>query len=156
MKNCQISLLNPNLIDDLARIGLAADEKFKKQKNGNVHRYVYYSCTRSRNLHCKGGAIHEEDLIVQLVKLMDQIDMNELGVKKKFEEEIERYKHFKRAMFGVDKIEEKIRKETDDIDFKTYVKYLLKEGSITEKRELLINLKSWLVLKNKQIVIERK
>lgn len=59
-------------------------------------------------------------------------------------------------MFGTDKIEEKIRKETDDIDFKTYAKYLLKEGSITEKRELLTNLKSWLKLKNKQIVIEEK
>jgi DNA invertase Pin-like site-specific DNA recombinase len=136
--------------------GITADKKFKKQKNGNVHRYVYYSCTRSRDLHCKGGAIREEDLIIQLVKMMDRIDINELGVKKKFEEEIERYKHFKRAMFGVDKIEEKIRKETNDIDFKTYAKYLLKEGSITEKRELLTNLKSWLVLKNKQIVIEEK
>jgi hypothetical protein len=70
--------------------------------------------------------------------------------------EIERYKHFKRAMFGTDKIEEKIRKETDDIDFKTYAKYLLKEGSITEKRELLTNLKTWLKLKNKQIVIKEK
>jgi DNA invertase Pin-like site-specific DNA recombinase len=136
--------------------GITADKKFKKQKNGNVHRYVYYSCTRSRDLHCKGSAIREEDLIIQLVKMMDRIDINELGVKKKFEEEIERYKHFKRAMFGVDKIEEKIRKETNDIDFKTYAKYLLKEGSITEKRELLTNLKSWLVLKNEQIVIEEK
>ena len=59
-------------------------------------------------------------------------------------------------MFGIDKIEEEIQKETDDIDFKTYAKYLLKEGSITEKRELLTNLKSWLKLKNKQIVIEEK
>ncbi len=136
--------------------GITADEKFKKQKNGNVHRYVYYSCTRSRDLHCKGGAIREEDLIAQLVKLMDQIDMNEVGIKKKFEEEIERYKKFKRMMFGIDKIEEKIRKETEDIDFKTYAKYLLKEGTIVEKRELLTNLKSWLKLKNKQIVIEER
>ena len=136
--------------------GITADEKFKKQKNGNVHRYVYYSCTRSRDLHCKGGAIREEDLIIQLVKMMDRIDINELGVKKKFEEEIERYKHFKRAMFGIDKVEEKIKKESEEIDFKTYAKYLLKEGSITEKRELLTNLNSWLKLKNKQIVIEEK
>ena len=64
-------------------------------------------------------------------RAINNIDMNELGVKKKFEEEIERYKHFKRAMFGIDKPEDKIRKETNDIDFKTYAKYLLKEGSIT-------------------------
>jgi hypothetical protein len=55
-------------------------------------------------------------------------------------EEIDRYKRFKRMMFGIDKIEEKIRKETDDIDFKTYAKYLLKEGTIIDKRELLSNL----------------
>ena len=65
-----------------------------------------------RDLHCKGGAIREEDLIVQLVKMMDRIEINELGVKKKFEEEIERYKHFKRAMFGIDKVEQQIKKKT--------------------------------------------
>ena len=35
--------------------GITADEKFKKQKNGNTHRHVYYSCTKTRDRNCKGG-----------------------------------------------------------------------------------------------------
>lgn len=82
--------------------------------------------------------------------------MNELGIKKKFQEEVDRYKKFKRMMFGIDKIEAAINQEADDIDFKTYAKYILKEGSIFEKRELLTNMKSWMKLKNRQLVIEEK
>jgi len=88
--------------------------------------------------------------------LMDKVSMNELGIKKKFEEEVDRYKKFKRMMFGIDKIEAAINQEVEDIDFKTYAKYILKEGSIFEKRELLTNMKSWMKLKNRQLVIEEK
>ena len=37
------------------------------------------------------------------------------------------------------------------MNIRTYVKYLLKEGTATEKRELLGNLRSRLVYKNKTI-----
>jgi site-specific DNA recombinase len=136
--------------------GITADEKFKTQKNGNTHRYVYYVCSRSRDKTCKGGGVREEELISQLVRLMDKVSMNELGIKKKFEEEVDRYKKFKRMMFGIDKIEAAINQEAEDIDFKTYAKYILKEGSIFEKRELLTNMKSWMKLKNRQLVIEER
>lgn len=42
----------------------------------------------------------------------------------------------------------------DEPDLKDYIKYLLKEGSIIEKRELLANLKSMLVLKDKEIALK--
>jgi len=134
--------------------GITADEKYKKLKDGTTARYVYYGCTRSRDLHCKGGYIREEELISQLIKVLDKVDMNELGLKKRFQDEIERYKKFRRIMFGIDNVEEKISKEIKEIDFRTYAKYVLKEGSIIEKREILSNLKSWLKLKNKKIVLE--
>lgn len=38
-----------------------------------------------------------------------------------------------------------------EIDIRHYAKYLLKEGSMLEKRELLVNLKSGIVYKNKRI-----
>jgi hypothetical protein len=43
--------------------GISADEKFKKQKNGNIHRYVYYGCTKVRDKFCRSGYIKEDDLI---------------------------------------------------------------------------------------------
>jgi hypothetical protein len=136
--------------------GITADEKYKKLKDGTVNRYVYYGCTRSRDLHCKGGYVREEELIQQLIKLLDKMDVNEFGIKKKFQDEVERYKRFKRMVLGIDKLEQKITKEVSDIDFKMYARYLLQEGTMIEKRELLSNFKSWLKLKNKQLVIEEK
>jgi len=41
------------------------------------------------------------------------------------------------------------------IDLKTYAKYLLKEGSVIEKRELLSCLKSKLVIKERKLLLEK-
>ncbi len=74
--------------------GICADEKFKKQKNGNIHRYVYYGCTKKRDLSCTSGYIKEEDLSMQFQNLMDIIDLNEIGIKEKLKNEVERFKKF--------------------------------------------------------------
>ena len=60
--------------------GITADEKYKTQKNGNVHRYVYYGCTKHNDKNCKCGYINEDDLIEQLAELMDKIEFNEIGM----------------------------------------------------------------------------
>ncbi len=44
---------------------------------------------------------------------------------------------------------------SDVVDVKTYAKYLLAEGTISEKRELLGHLKSRLVFKDKKITLEK-
>lgn len=129
--------------------GITADEKFKKQKNGNVHRHVYYGCTKVRDRNCKCGYINEEQLITQLQNLMDQIDLDETGIKEKIKTEVERIKKFQRIILGT---KEKI--EIQDIDIRNYAKYVLKEGADLEKRELLGCLKSKIYLKEKQIYIK--
>jgi site-specific DNA recombinase len=129
--------------------GICADEKFKKQKNGNVHRYVYYGCTKSRDKHCKSGYIREEELIEQFVQLMDQIDLNEISIKEKIKAEVERFKRFQRSILG---IQSKI--EVKEVDIRNYAKYLLKDGSDLEKRELLGCLKSSLTLKERQVSLK--
>jgi hypothetical protein len=55
-------------------------------------------------------------------------------------------------VLGIGK-DEKLPEEK--IDIKTYAKYLLKEGTIIEKRELLGCLKSKLVIKNKVVYLEK-
>ena len=128
--------------------GITADEKFKKQKNGNVHRYVYYGCTKFKDKHCKSGYINEEDLIEQFVLLMDKIDLNEIGIKEKIKAEVERVKKFQRVILGT---KEKI--EVKDIDIRNYAKYVLKEASNIEKRELLSCIRSKITLANKIVSI---
>ncbi|PIU75034.1 MAG: hypothetical protein COS76_02955 [Candidatus Portnoybacteria bacterium CG06_land_8_20_14_3_00_39_12] len=128
--------------------GISADEKFKKLKNGGVNRHVYYFCTKARNIDCKNPAINETNLINELVELMDKIDLDELGVKSKVEQEMIRLNRFK-AMLG-----EKEKSGNIDVNSRDYAKYLLKEGTLVEKRELLSFLKSKLILKDRRILLQ--
>lgn len=127
--------------------GVTADEKIKTQKNGNVHRYVYYGCTRSRNINCKSGYLREEELIKQLVGLIDKIDLDESGLRKQFDEEVARNRRFMRGVMG---IKEK-RSDQRDVDIRNYAKYILREGMDVEKRELLGNLRSKITLSSKRL-----
>jgi len=126
--------------------GVTADEKFKKQKNGNVHRHVYYGCTKSKDKNCKSGYINETELIKQFEDLMDTISIDEIGVKEKIKSEVERFKKFQQSVLGI-----KTKVEIADVDIRNYAKYLLQEGADTEKRELLGCLKSKITLKSKLI-----
>ena len=130
--------------------GITADEKFKKQQNGNVHRYVYYGCCRFRDKNCKAGYINEEDLIEQLAELMDEIHLDEIGMKEKIKEEIERHKKFESGLLGVKSTAIKIA----DIDIRNYAKYILRDGTMLEKRELLTCLRSKVTMAEKQIKIQ--
>jgi site-specific DNA recombinase len=123
-------------------------EKFKNQKNGNVHRYVYYGCARSKDKNCPGGYMREEEIINQMVTLLDSLDLNELGVKHAFADEVSRYNKFRKIALG-----KNAEKESEVFDMKAYAIYLLTEGSMAEKRSLLANLKSRLTLTNKVLTI---
>ncbi len=126
--------------------GVSADEKFKKLKNGNVNRHIYYGCTKSKDKNCRCGYINEDNLIEQFEQLIEKINLNELGIQTKIKAEVERFKKFQRVLLGVkDKI------EVADIDIRNYAKFILKDGTTAEKRELLGCLKSKIILKNKVI-----
>jgi aerobic-type carbon monoxide dehydrogenase small subunit (CoxS/CutS family) len=129
--------------------GISADEKFKKHKNGNVHRYVYYGCTKNKDKACKCGYTEEKDLIKQFELLLDKIDLNEIDIKEKMKIEIARFKKFQRVLLG---IKETI--EIKDIDIRAYTKYILREGTNLEKRELLGCLKSQIILNNKKVLMK--
>jgi DNA invertase Pin-like site-specific DNA recombinase len=131
--------------------GITADDKFKKLKDGTTTKYVYYGCTRGRDQKCKGGYIREEELISQLGEIIDQADINELGIQHKFDEEVKRYNKFQKGVLGIKETE----KSEKDIDLKTYLKYILHSGSITEKREVLGCLKSKVVMTNKKLELAK-
>lgn len=130
--------------------GISADEKFKHMKNGNTHRYVYYSCSKSKDRNCKCGYIEEKELIKQFQCLIETIDLNEIEVKEKIKDEVQRFSKMQKFFLGIN---EKIK--MPDIDVRGYAKYVLRDGSDIEKRELLNCLKNKLILKEKEIFIER-
>ena len=45
---------------------ITAERKLKRQKNGTVHDYVYYHCTKRKDTTCKQKAIEEKDLEQQI------------------------------------------------------------------------------------------
>lgn len=126
--------------------GITADEKFKKLKDGGVNRHVYYRCTHARDTDCKNAPINETDLIEELAKLLDTLDVDEIGMKEKIRDEISRYNKFRTRVLGM-----KTKERGTDVDVRDYAKYLLREGTIAEKRELLSCLRNKLVLKDRRI-----
>lgn len=132
--------------------GITADEKFKKLKDGSVNRYVYYGCTKFNDKECKCGYIREEELTEQLANIIDTIALDELGMKDRIKEEIEQYHKFQAGVLGRS---QKDLIKIKDIDIRNYAKHILRERSIYEKRELLSHLRSRLVLKEKQLSVEK-
>lgn len=113
---------------------ISAEEKYKPLKDGTTTRYIYYGCGRTRNKNCRGNKyLREEVLIEQLLSLLDKMEFNEHGIRYKFEDELKRFNKFQRTVLGLSKS----GTSNDDIDIKTYAKYILKEGSNEEKRELM-------------------
>lgn len=129
--------------------GISAEEKWKKLKDGGANRYIYYSCARSKDRNCKNKYIREEDLILELLKILDKVNINELGMRKKLEDEIARFNIFQRSVLGA---KEKVKAD-QETDIRNYAKYILKEGSTIEKRELLANLRSRIMYKDKKLTL---
>jgi hypothetical protein len=111
----------------------SAEEKYKQLKDGTVAKYIYYGCGRARDLHCKNTYLREEELIDQLIQALDQVDFNNLGIQYRFEEELKRFNKFQRGVLGLNG--SKVLHE--EVDLRTYAKYILKEGTGAEKRELM-------------------
>lgn len=57
---------------------ITAEEKWKHQKNGNVHHYIYYHCTKRVNANCTQKAINEEELNAQILEFLKKVEVPNL------------------------------------------------------------------------------
>ena len=87
----------------------------------------------------------------QLAQAMDKIEFDEKASMKKFEGEIKKYNRLTQLMFGDKFIKGQKGKS---IDLRAYAKYILREGTKEEKRDLLLSLKTEIFIKGKEIVIK--
>ena len=138
------------MVCGLCGSGVTALEKEKsiKSEGGVIRSYVYYACGRSKDKRCKNPYIREDDLMKQLAEIIGQIEIDKIGAKQLIEKEVARYNKLNANVLGT-----KEKAKTKDMDIRRYAKYLLEEGSIEEKRELLEYLKGNLVMSEKQISI---
>lgn len=127
---------------------IVADEKFKKLKSGGVNRHVYYRCCKSKDMNCKNPAINETDLIKMLQGMLSKLNLNEVQLTEKLNLEIQRFKKMQAMFLGKEKT-----KDIRPVDLQEYAIFVLKEGSILEKRSILECLKSEIIMKNKLVLL---
>ncbi len=129
--------------------GITAQEKQKSLIDGTTTFYVYYSCCKSKDRECKNPYIREDRLIEQLLALLGEVSIDEIGARHLIEKEVARYNKLRSAMRdGSEKV------KADEMDIRRYAKYLLENGTLPEKRELLGHLKGRIVLKDRKIALE--
>lgn len=138
------------LVCGLCGSTLSGQDKYKKLKNGTIAKYIYYGCGRSRDRHCKNPYIREGELIEQLLKIIDQVDLDQTAIMMKFDEELSRRNKFNKGVLGI----QDQTKTHQAIDLKTYAKYILKEGTDEEKRELMGCFKSKMKVTESVVTIE--
>ena len=76
------------------------------------------------------------------------MNLDEIGIKEKIKNEVTRFKKFQKVLLG-----KKEEVNVVDIDIRNYMRFILREGEDSEKRELLGCLNSKIALKNKEVSI---
>jgi len=132
--------------------GITADEKLKKYKNGNIGRFVYYVCTKGRDRKCKALSINEKDLVIQLGRIIDKVDLDQIGMRERLEWEINRWYGFYSFATGNPAPERPA--EQKELDLRLYAKCIFANGTLEEKREILRHLKSHLIIKDKKVYLD--
>jgi len=54
---------------------ITAENKVKRQNNGNIHYYTYYHCTGRKDPNCKQKTIRVEKLEEQIIGLLDRLEL---------------------------------------------------------------------------------
>src|SRR3989344_5648861 len=67
---------------------ITAEEKIKRQKNGNIHHYVYYHCTKRKDENCPEKTIELKDLNIKIDTLIKNLTISD-----KFKDWAIRYLH---------------------------------------------------------------
>jgi len=129
--------------------GVTAEERIKRRASG-IRRYVYYHCTRSRDLKCTELFITEEDLIQEFIQILDKVSLDQIQTQEKLAQEFGRYQKFS-SIFSTDNSD---LAEDQEIDMRKFIEYIFKEGSRDDKRDLLNSLQTTLYLKDKRITTQ--
>ncbi len=133
--------------------GITASEKIKKSKKSQ-RRYVYYHCTKFRDLDCHESYIREEVLVERLLGLFDKIPAEKIEADEEIKLKVAEFVDLGESVKRYNKEAHlKISKKMEKIDAKSYAEYILKHGTKEEKQALLKGLNTNIYLKNKKIYI---
>ncbi len=57
--------------------GITCEEKFKHQKNGNTHHYIYYRCTKKKDPNCTEKSVELTELTKQIDAVLEKVTISE-------------------------------------------------------------------------------
>lgn len=104
-----------------------AQEKFKKLKNGEYNRHVYYSCTRGIDPNCQERYINEKDLCQILQEFVEE-HHNDIIITDKLRAKTEKHYQVTTTLLEHYKLEQKLEQP-----FIEYSRYILTRGTESER-----------------------
>lgn len=140
---------------------VTAEERFRKLKGGGYNKHIYYHCRRYLNYECNEPYIDEDDLVKQLIANIDKISINQAGISRKIQEDVERYHRLKTDVLHQEYMLRKFdgdngmlqTKAEFKVMAKNYLIHILRSGTAEERLEILGLIKTSFVLSNKEIKI---
>jgi site-specific DNA recombinase len=133
---------------------VTAEERHKILKTSKEHViYRQYMCNKSKDRHCRERIITEEQLMPELYKIIDQVEIDEIGMRDLIEPELEKW--YKVRAFAEGKPYVDRNPEKKDWDTREYAKIFFEEGTIEQKREILKRLTGRLMLNNKKVYLDK-
>lgn len=104
-----------------------AQEKFKKLKNGDYNRHVYYSCTKRIDPNCQERYINEDNLR-ELLRDFIEDKYNDIKITDKLRARTEKHYQVTKVLLEYYRLEQKL-----DAPFIEYSRYILSKGTDTER-----------------------
>lgn len=130
---------------------ICGEEKFKKLKNGQVNRHIYYHCSRQVNRDCKEPFITEDGLTNELVGFLKEVSPDQITITPKLQQKIETYQRMRDRILEA----HNLPLEIDELDLQGYLEYISKEGVLEELSEVISAVKIELFIHDRQITTKR-
>lgn len=126
---------------------IIGEDRFRKRKNGLPPRqHIYYHCARQLK-SCPEPYISEEKLVKQILRYINFMNIAHPGFLKfteKLQSSVSTYKSIREEIL----CEQNINPNRDLIDPVNFARYILTNGTIQEKRDLVLALGKQMYIKN--------
>jgi len=125
------------------------EERFRKRKYAEPRRHVYYHCARQLS-QCSEHYISEEKLIKQILRYINFMNIahpKSLKLTEKLKSSVDSYLKIREEIL----YEQDINPKSVPLDIVNFARHILYNGTIQEKRDLVLALGRQLYIKNKFI-----
>lgn len=128
---------------------MIGEEKFRFRKAAHPRRHVYYHCARPMG-GCKEPFINEDGLIKQILNYVSNTNTespNFLNLEDKLKNSVDSYLLIREEIL----YEQNINPNSRPLDIVNFAKYVLHNGTVQEKRDLVDALGKQLYIKNREV-----